>query len=507
MTRQRIIAISAILLVLALAGYLLLALFGGTGEDRDGWKGYHLLLIPEEWAAGHNYSAVLEQSGLGSVLSMDNAGVTITDFGKGSTIPLLDLDSYFYPGDPRKDPFLSVVTGLFSQGGYRVYYLKTDIPAALVQRKLPELLAGVPGWSFPSGQNESRLPSLILFLACAAIHFFLSGRSRLGLVLSLLPGPAILLAGAGYPVMAGFVIVVSAGLLVPAGRIKLLDRGNITVAAGMLAGSLLLLRGSGPLSAPVLLAALLSALSTGWLSGDRGPRKAPVRTHGKPEHPLFEPVYLGGKPPRTGAGGGWFLSSVPSGGGAFSLPLLLLLAVLLPFAFNKALDTPPYPVPSGSGGGFSLEAVSNAWMGDPEPELPGASGYLAHRFYQDYLLYGVDWGFPFIKKSVSISTFSESGGRITKASRDVEIAPLGDWYGYIQELKKDPLFELFHRQGGASAIRIADRSAGSRSEFRWWDYVCFIVLILSAGVPVFFQFFFSKRIKLQERYVAEWRKS
>lgn len=503
MTRVKIGILTSLILLISLAGYLVFVFGVDSGGDSDGWRGYHLLLIPEEEALRQDIPSLIDAAGFGVPLSLETAQVMVTDFAEGRFIPLSGLNGHLLNGDPRRDPFLDRVSSLFYQDGYRIYYIETALPAGRVYRRLAPVLEPVNGWVFPSHKPGVFFPSLLLLGACGVVHLLFSSRKPLAILMALLPGLAVLAAQEGLTVMAGAVLAISSLFLIPATRFRFSWQVHMPAAAGALSGLILMLRGGGWGGALFLLGAVMAAGALSLAVGDREGLRVSRPARKRSEHPLFEPLFLGGAPPRAV----WrFFPEKHPAMALVPLPSLLLLSLLLVFLTGNGPGGPVFPVPDRSTGGWGFKAVSEAWSQEPEPLVPGGATYAAHRFFQDHFLFGSAWGDPFAKKKVSISTFSERDGRISRIPREMRAFNPDDWSDIVSGWRSDPLFELFYRQNTAAGPVLSCGGGISSVSLRWWEALAFLLPVLFSGLPGVIQSLSGKRNDLSRRYAAEWRK-
>ena len=406
---------------------------------RRTWKKHYTLYIEQSQDTEQLILRIAENRFFEGVVSRYTAKVSFNTFAGFETIPIQRLPKRLDAPDPRFDPYLQRVGNLFTvasgrqgetRGGFwEVVYLRTERNVLSSYLHLSALLKreGVR-WRLLEFEPLDRSIRLLLFLAyCVVIGFLASNwKVRLAIVLASLPWMLLVLLS-GFSSLLAFFIIMPAwvhllewqyerwrdGLFFPRDdpTRKTISRPPISVAVAVGLGMLLLY--PGPLLGAlfsVLGGAVASALVYRLLVVE-GFRRA---------HPPFQPLPI--------------LGRFHARRRAISreVPLHILLAVIVLGSYpalrlGTALSNPvSYKIQMQPITGVpsdlswrSLTALSGISRGSGIPNL---ADYLAHRAYQESLMFGRSYSFPRMGERLVISDYhvdSESF-RIQKTFRVVK---------------------------------------------------------------------------------------
>ncbi|TVR67445.1 MAG: hypothetical protein EA427_13735 [Spirochaetaceae bacterium] len=385
---------------------------------RSPWDRFEVLVLPSDELVPEVVTALASAGE--RPLDRYSATVEIENFSGRLTIPVAAIRDHFEPDDPRFDPFLRALPQLFEgrSGEDRVsliYLPGGGTSLGLRYLELSRVIGDYPfrlaGWD-PLPALISGLAALILMVVAAAV----ARRRRWPVVLAILPVVMYAFAGGSAALVRGTMVAFAWALwqdrAVPAERewlgygilpLRRREYRHFLLALIIaLVASLFTFRGEAPTDTiPAILAfllllavlLLLSALALSLVS----------RRMAMTEHRLFIPRSILGedrivRPPR------W--------------ALLLTGTVLL--AAHAAIIglVPPgdltLPVPHRV---MDEETVASRVLEEARLVLSedyplSTAGYLAHRRYQESLLFGGTFTVPAMDEVVALVRFARDGGRI-----------------------------------------------------------------------------------------------
>ncbi|MFP4373098.1 MAG: hypothetical protein ACLFPO_02105 [Spirochaetaceae bacterium] len=410
------ILIGCLLLIYLLSSAAFLLFTPRLNDPSSTWSGFYTLLVPRS-ADRSGLVADLRAEGFEGVLTRGTATVRISDFSGLEEVALADLDERLAPMDPRRDPFLRELPGLFSAGPgeeYEILYLRSDAPIGEVRRgvrRAMEAGGGIEGWELAESRSPVRVVYVLGFAAVAAAVILLAGRARRFAVAGALPWVGtVAFGGAGTFVAAGLIYFAWV-MFAESGR-RYLDhrlqygewragRRELRHSALVLAATWAIVLGVHPdgdiaVLAPILLSSLGLAAWTG-LSVARAVFKRRVQ-----DHRLFVPVALREQPAAASA-----VSRYASTAAWVALFVVAapFAAVLLP---QTSVADVPRPVPVTDGAQMSLETLAGLGLSAGSGTVSIAD-YVAHRAYQEGLVYGAAYGLPAPGETVTLSRFREEG--------------------------------------------------------------------------------------------------
>ena len=393
-----------------LISIVLLTLLVLRSEAPRIWPGWFVLRIPAEQAAEDVY-ARLDEAGVSGYLSADTVEIPFMAIPGLEMRSPGDVDSLLLPGDPRRDPFIANVEGLFRSGPDALVYLPADRGAAAYRRLIGASLRN-GGVDLIDGRRAGAVRSVLIVLFVGIVLTIVHRRDRAFAALTALPTAA-------FAILTGPAGILPA-LLFYGASVGMRDRPDRRHRLVFLVAVLLLLilfGRSRPTAVPALILAGSAALlprhrSKTGASAFRPPRRVVRR---RTEHHLFEPVSLTGR--------GSPSPSLPSGTerlrGLALLGLVLAAGILgsrPPRIDGAALPAPGTP----TGSWLDRSAFQSALEQSGASVLPGAAQMLASRVYQEAFLYGGErFRIPGEDEVLDVSTYGEGGDRIVAGRRIV----------------------------------------------------------------------------------------
>jgi len=409
--RRTVLVISAVLLIL-------IVLFSGNRSSSSlYWPGWYVLKIGPDNGTGR-IDEELENAGITGFVSAGNSWVDYMDIPRMKQLPVSEIDDVILPGDPRRDPYLSVVHELFESGDSSLVYLPSG-PGIRHYRRILGKISGWDNWTLMDDIGAS--PGLAAFLIFSSLAFLIAftaggGPFSISRLISILPLSLLILSGNPgmvFPLLLTFFL----------SPVNFKKRGGsrgkfftAVVYTGYTAAAASMVNSSAGVGIWALAAALLSseiiALATPFLK--KHPRRASAVQQGKKfflrkrrEHQLFVPLSLMQPAHRTSR-----LSQKTAG--SFLAAGFTLAAFFLPADFGtQAAHTPiPHALPAESGfdnlSSFTaLDGARNALS------LPDAALMLSSAAFQEGFLFGSDFRLPRPGDSLTIRGFSSRGDGIS----------------------------------------------------------------------------------------------
>jgi hypothetical protein len=395
------------------------------------WEGYYTVLIKKEVP----YEPALNKAGLTQTISRQSVRFKFNGFDSFSEAPLKNLEERFETSDPRLDPYIKSIHGFFeSDGEWELFYIPAHWPVFIVYSKLSTVLGG-QGQAI-HGQDWYMLDAYVLFgrvvTILFALLFFISllllrkERKYLFLhILSFCPWLTILKTGdtfllaAFYLLYTGYFLVAEKAVDYLKQRYLYLDPGEDSLDLGELRhpyeeqlkifgiylGSALLF---------VLLLRLIIALLAWSLSGMVWKIFLPL-TAG-----LLLPVIYGlGFLLKQKTQEHFTFLSIPIQRRGFSFPVrkkfliaFCLILALTPFLFYLKPELPkvriPYPLQLTGMNNITWDSLNRLWHKRADTDLPDLSTYLVHCFYQEGLMYGLDYDFPASDRKLTLTSYREN---------------------------------------------------------------------------------------------------
>jgi len=455
------IILSAVLLVV---GLLLLVLPWKTAvgpQELRPWQDFDVVVLPH---SGDEPRAVQQLMTAGeSVLHIGNASVVIEDFQGGTEVAVADLPQRLDPDDPRFDPFIASLPSLFRidtpAGAAAILYLERRGSIlsrwAELDRSLGDVEFYLLGWQ-PLLPVASAVVVLIsLIPAAVAVR-----RRRASAV-------AVQLIVTAYTVIGGPHTVIPAALAGLAwmywssrsydlerewlvhGRSGRWEREHVPALLFLVAATVSLMA-----TAPTVRTAVgvMGALGGVWAVTASAHRRNVLRS----EHRLFAPrrilrgrvtfpgllpglsVLVAGSAVLIALSVGW---GAPSSG--TTAPIPEHLAVGQPVSLSSPAD------PSG---GEDVERIVEGMRTLSPVDTPlSTAGYVAHRWYQETLLYGGRYEVPEMNESIALQRLRREAGGLEAYRSEVERFD-GEWISRQFATPPGSAYRLFFRERGAFQV-------------------------------------------------------
>lgn len=411
---------------------LILAIVTSAPGSRTIWDNWYTLLLKEGREIEDLHRA-LNADGGPRVLSIANAEATYQGFPELRRVPVAGLEERFDLEDPRLDPYLKALPSFFTvrQGEkrYHLLLLERDRSLGGMLGHLRSRLGGGlhrgwpatgEGWVLVDalGANSVLIGLLFLIWAGGLLFLFRSNwLPGLPVLVSFLPAVA---TGAPGTVASGLLLFALLHVL-KASRRELRQRRELSyrrilralrvpelLPAGWSVISVaVLLIAAGEGSAAVLrvvgsfflaMGAIVMVLVTDYL------RYASYEHHPFTPTSILTPRF-GAARPKPGLPGTFW--------GSGGLLLVVLVSLLVP-----PVQAPPVPSPSG----VVLEDTGYEALGTllkaSDGGVPNVASYVAHRAFQDAILYGGGYGVPSRGEVVALPTYDMVEGRLQE-SREV----------------------------------------------------------------------------------------
>ncbi|MFW6338216.1 MAG: hypothetical protein ACOC25_04755 [Alkalispirochaetaceae bacterium] len=412
---------------------LLLALTTSAPGNRTIWSNWYTLLVSYDQDISQIHEKISGPAGP-RVISAANAEARFQGFPELQGVTVRELPERLDPEDPRLDPYLRSLPHFFTvrRGEERYHLLLIDrdrSPRSLLAHLRSRLGGGVhrgwpatgEDWIFVDalGANSVLIGGLFLLWAGGVLFFFRSNwLAGVPLLLSFLPAVA---TGAPGTVAAGLLLFALLHVLkscrrelrlreeksyrrvlwalrvpdiIPAGW-SLLSVGILLLAAGEGGGVAIRVVGSFFLA---LLAILLVLV-------------ADYRRYVAYEHHPFTATSIltrrfGAPQPKPGLPGTLW--------GSGGLLLVVLVSLLVP-----PVKAPPVPAPSGQKlSEVSYEEIAGLFE-EGSGDLPNVASYVAHRAFQESILYGGTFDVPVVGEEVVLPTYEMVEGRLRESREAV----------------------------------------------------------------------------------------
>lgn len=453
--------------VLALV-YMVPAEFG-----RRPWDNFDLLLVPRDQSIGEMLD-VLRNAGE-APLDRYSATIEIEDFAGRAGVPVEEIPSRFDADDPRLDPFVRSVPGLFrahsSGDEVEVFYLPRDEDSGTLPRRYRELrdiLSGyrfrLAGWSPVATIVSGITAAIVMAFAAAGVP------RRRGPVFAAVALTA-LYATVGHP--SGLIRGAMIGLAwaiwqenaaaherewfaygsSPFASVEYrLYLATLTLVSVVSAVTLIFepapIRQRMIIAFGLYLTALVAISGLAFLFSIRRMKNA--------EHRLFLPVPIRPRPVSYRV----LLSTLLS---AWVFVVIAQLALGAWYHDDRRpgrSDSVELPVPieisdSGTGGYSSPEEriLTLSRRVAPEEEPLSTSGYLAHRKFQESLVYGGAFRLPDLDETVELVRFVREEGRIRNFSEAV-LTFDREWVSRQMRPAPGTVYQLIVNEGGVVTVRL-----------------------------------------------------
>lgn len=425
---------------------LILTLATSAPGNKTIWSEWYTLLVEDEREVAGVHERVSANGGP-KVISLANAEARFQGFPELERVAVEELGERLDPKDPRLDPYLRSLPQFFTvfrgEKRYHLLLLERDRSTRRLLTLLRSRLGGGfhRGWPATGnewilvdalGANSVLIGSLFLLWAAGLLGLFRSNwLSGIPLLLSFLPAVA---TGAPGTVAAGLLFFSLLHVLkssrrslrvqeersyrrvlralrvqeiIPAGW-SVLSVGILLIAAGEGGGVTLRVVGSFLLAALTILLVLVTD----------------HRRYAAYEHHPFTPTSIltprfGAPRPQPG-----ILGTVWGSGG---LLLVVLVSLLVP-----PIKAPPVPAPTGEVAQEASYDEIGTLLKSDEDGLPDVASYVAHRAFQESIIYGGSYRVPASGEGVVLPTYDVVDGRL-RESQEVVLRFDDRWLAEVLE--------------------------------------------------------------------------
>jgi hypothetical protein len=427
LTRTRTLLALTLILIISVTTVIILRTVDGPVQSL--WRGHYTLLISDAVEPAEVLQS-LRAAEIGPVLSSVSATVEIQAYDGMTQVPVAEVDERLDPLDPRYDPYLRKLGGLFHTGrggnGYDIYFVPAQRGIFAMHTALMRALDELSGhWFMVEWQRGAGLLLLIPFFA--AVGYLLRAMRRLAAPI-LLTTPVwamvTLNGGAvGLLIATGtiFAFAVLLSLLLDRRRYErfyhmngdgasLVHGAGVFFAAWVVFGGLLFVT-QRPEQVVVFAGAVVVTVMVA--------AAALVHLHlrvRQVDHRLFMPVSLRPRRPGIDEERVARISLVFTG---------IAVAATLVGALGGVRGMPPVPQPTAAAGpAATFEDLGD--LASREYSLPTLADYLAHRAFHEGMMYGRGYGFPGKGETVTLSDYSRDGDTLRR-SEEVVLRYDEDW--------------------------------------------------------------------------------
>lgn len=460
-----LLRIAALLLFVVLA---FLAFFLGPKDfGRRPWRSFDLILLenPSDLGAARDRLLAVGEVPIDRI----GASVLIENFHGGESVTIAALGERFDPADPRLDPFVRSVRALFEGAGGEIVYLPRRGSILMRRRELRSVLAGIPfqmvGWN-PVPAIFSAIGAMLVMLLGLRTRFVRRWPIVLGVLAvgahALAAGPAGLVRG----VLLGYAWAIFLDRLafrereyLAYGNPPVWDAGDrfvvlylgisFVLSALTIIGESPEFRGAALVSL-VCLAGALVVVTVVWhlVHRDR------IRSS---EHRLFAPRPILERAFGDRDYGSPLVAGAPWAVGAL---LVVLAVVFLASDRGSAAGDLLLPVPEHYAaepdpvvGARDYRALAEAARSIvPDTDALSTAGYLAHRWYQEGLLYGAEFRVPAYGEALHLQRLEERGGGLTMVFEPVTVFDEG-WIAHRMLPDESELYRIIVDEGGVFVVR------------------------------------------------------
>jgi hypothetical protein len=426
------------ILFIGCAGYLGLAVTvlrsALDAEQTQVWPGYYSVLVASERPVEQAEQA-LRQAGFGETLSSHSAQVDFHSFDRVESVSVAELRGRFDSLDPRVDPFMERLPGLFrasiNDTTYQLIYVRSDEPPLTVLPRISRALAAVGIEArYPSWQPLASAAAVGLALLFCGIVVWRSAKRRLVVAAGALPW--LLTAAVGgvesLPVVLPlfFSWAYAAEIVVPAyreifrARRPHFDGGSLVTRTLFFAGAVTAAIGLTQLTPDMVnVVPAAAAAVVLFFAAAAGEAYRALVT----EHRVFTPVSIRRRD--------MFRKIGDRSAYQPALPWLLIIALAAPFLTlllpEDSVPLMPQPQRVGAVTDISPEALRQLWDREAQSELPSLAAYVAHRAYQSSFMYGGSYHLPEPGAAVTLPRFVTSNGSMRRVQETV-VAFDQQWY-------------------------------------------------------------------------------
>ena len=427
---------------------------------------------------GHEAAAArLRRAGAHDVLSPATTDVVVSRFSHLETLSLDAALETLDPLDPRRDPWIEGLHAYFHVGGRNAVYARFGAPLALTDRIVRRALGSesrVAEWSPFRTAGALALFTALCALAAAAY----AGRRTTVAVIAAPFLPAVVTAGLPGAAASGAIVLLLAWSAEEVARIRLsgpqraelptrVARARLAMTAAAVILSLVYLgRIAGAANALPLVVATAGAASglVAVLAKPRG--------RADPEHRPFVPVSIIARSAAQVVGRTWVRL------GLLALPLLLVVPPLLDAVVPGGIAARPIPQPV-RGDGLGPEALRVLWYGEERGALPDLADYLAHRAFQEGLVYGRPYGFPETGETVELTRFREQPDGSYSSYREAVLVYDDEWVSRALESAPSGITSMLVGLGRAAGVVLSPSDTIYSGYSQFLQHLAYVVLVLA----------------------------
>ena len=164
--------------------------------------------------------------------------------------------------------------------------------------------------------------------------------------------------------------------------------------------------------------------------------------------------------------------------GLYALPVLLLLPPIADaFASGRGA---PRPVPSYSERrALTYEGIRDVWTHSTDVNLPDISDYLAHRAYQEGLIFGRRYGFPAPDEAVALSRYREEPDGSYSSFEETVLTFDQAWIDAALRDAPVGLTRVLVDLGYATGVVLAPMDALYSGYSQFLQHLSYVVLVLA----------------------------
>jgi len=409
-------------------------------EDSLYWPGWYILKLGPK-ADIEGAERALRNMGVEEVISGASAKVAYMAIPNLETFSVTELEEYLIPGDPRRDPYISSVAGLFESNGSPLVYIRAERPLSRYKAAL-ERQEEISGWKLMDWRGIRALMNpliLIAVTALAALFGSARGRRRLVRLVSAVP-------------LGVFAFLTAPSTVIPLILVFYLSPNALGVRGKPYAHQIVIYSGYASALVSIFLAcdevylALLAVLESELIylilrgaggeliakrdlkKGGKSRGRMALKTRGflNPDHRLFSPVPLSHKHRVSMPSVSHGAASTASKTRALLLAALILLVFLIPEPVSINHD--PLPYARKSARGFDdIEAIELLNVNRSSESLPDISLLMASAAYQEGFLFGAVFRLPKLNESLVVRGYRQVGNAI-RAVEDTVVEYNQTWY-------------------------------------------------------------------------------
>ena len=471
------------------------------------WNNYRVLLVPDDGKALEMENRLIRQ-GFGTILSHNTAEVSYSSISNMKTVRLSELPKFLEEGDPRYDPYMREIDKIFFSDGYQIFYIEGNHIPFLMNLKIKKILSGYSGWILPERKSYSYGLIPLGFYILYLFFLLIVGEKRfLIMFLSAVSTvPALIVMNWQILPFCLFInfFCLSTVPLIAGKSLKKpgLSAGTALAFAVIFPAVLTAFQIAKGGNASVILVFVLSQILLSFHERNVKSYSPARKTF---EHVIFEPVLISGYSSTVLRKQIRKTSNLARKSGFADFAVIFGLILLFPCAFLQKMNLPDQketvyiPVIQNSGGSPSLnyENIRNLYF-TGDKEFPDISDSIAHLFYQKNFIYNVSYGFPFGKNDITLSTFSNNGGIISRqSSKIVEISDenFSGYTAYIEE--EDNIGRLFIRQGTAAPVKTEGISLQNKKNV--FDILFYMPLYALFSLVYFF--YLKRRFEIYRSFI------